>query len=162
MASAVIPCSASTMTFLASPRPPIRFSPSPSPQLTRIAVRCASQREDEPMRRRHVSRREMLFVSALPVALAAAGPIGAAVAADGDKPATVATAPPPGDIPFVQELLERSRANKAKYDEERLNDYYRRNFKDYFDFVGGTLQVKREDKLTDNEKEILKWIEANK
>ncbi|CAI7856327.1 unnamed protein product [Closterium sp. NIES-54] len=60
----------------------------------------------------------MLFVSALPVALAAAGPIGAAVAADGDNSATVATAPSPGDIPFVQELLERSRANKAKYDEE--------------------------------------------
>jgi len=62
--------------------------------------------------------------------------------------------------PLIEKLLERSRQNKAKYDEERLQDYYKRNFTDYFNFLGGNLSKKKE--LTESEKGILKWLEANK
>lgn len=47
-------------------------------------------------------------------------------------------APPPAyeataeTSPLIAELLERSKANKEKYDKERLDSYYRRNYEDYF------------------------------
>eukprot|EP00240_Pyramimonas_obovata_P007279 CAMPEP_0118940534 /NCGR_PEP_ID=MMETSP1169-20130426/31675_1 /TAXON_ID=36882 /ORGANISM="Pyramimonas obovata, Strain CCMP722" /LENGTH=153 /DNA_ID=CAMNT_0006885049 /DNA_START=181 /DNA_END=639 /DNA_ORIENTATION=- len=42
------------------------------------------------------------------------------------------------DSPLIQALLAKSKENKDKYDKERLEDYYRRNFTDYFDFVAGS------------------------
>jgi hypothetical protein len=40
------------------------------------------------------------------------------------------------------ELLERSKANKEKYDRERLESYYRRNFKEYFQFEAGAARAR--------------------
>ena len=34
-----------------------------------------------------------------------------------------------GDSELVQKLLERTRENKAKYDQERLDNYYKRNYR---------------------------------
>eukprot|EP00241_Pyramimonas_parkeae_P008359 CAMPEP_0114251030 /NCGR_PEP_ID=MMETSP0058-20121206/15041_1 /TAXON_ID=36894 /ORGANISM="Pyramimonas parkeae, CCMP726" /LENGTH=90 /DNA_ID=CAMNT_0001364781 /DNA_START=231 /DNA_END=503 /DNA_ORIENTATION=+ len=64
------------------------------------------------------------------------------------------------DSPLIQELLARSKENKAKYDKERLDDYNRRNFKEYFDFVvsgptpaGGP---------TETQQKMKAWLETNK
>lgn len=40
------------------------------------------------------------------------------------------------------ELLARSKANKEKYDKERLESYYRRNFKEYFQFEAGAARAR--------------------
>lgn len=41
----------------------------------------------------------------------------------------------PNDSPLVQELLRRTEEKKEARTRERLDDYNRRNFKDYFDVV---------------------------
>eukprot|EP00250_Pteridium_aquilinum_P005276 c15394_g1_i1 orf=72-488(+) len=61
---------------------------------------------------------------------------------------------------LIEKLLEKSRANKAKYDQERLDSYYNRNFKEYFEFLEGTIRNKSE--LTENEKDILKWLDKTR
>ncbi|GBG70609.1 hypothetical protein CBR_g6736 [Chara braunii] len=66
----------------------------------------------------------------------------------------------PADSELVRRLLERSRANKAKYDKERLDDYYRRNYLDYFKYIEGS--IKRKKELTSTETGILKWLEENR
>lgn len=43
---------------------------------------------------------------------------------------------------------------------QRLDSYYKRNYKDYFAFEEGTLRQKKE--LTETEKGILDWLDANK
>ncbi|GAQ84939.1 hypothetical protein KFL_002130150 [Klebsormidium nitens] len=60
---------------------------------------------------------------------------------------------------IVKEMLERSKLNKAKYDKERLDDYNRRNFSDYFEFTTGSKNPK---KMTETDKAMLKWLEANR
>eukprot|EP00242_Pyramimonas_sp_CCMP2087_P008459 CAMPEP_0198212972 /NCGR_PEP_ID=MMETSP1445-20131203/28490_1 /TAXON_ID=36898 /ORGANISM="Pyramimonas sp., Strain CCMP2087" /LENGTH=159 /DNA_ID=CAMNT_0043887553 /DNA_START=89 /DNA_END=568 /DNA_ORIENTATION=+ len=62
------------------------------------------------------------------------------------------------ESPLIQGLLASSRANKEKYDKERLDDYYTRNFKDYFDFVDGS---NRSGENTENEIKIKEWIAKN-
>ncbi|KAI0525286.1 hypothetical protein KFK09_004679 [Dendrobium nobile] len=57
---------------------------------------------------------------------------------------------------------KRSRENKAKYDKERLDDYYNRNYKDYFEFVEGSSKGKSEDLLSESEKGIREWLQRNK
>lgn len=88
------------------------------------------------------------------------------------------------------ELLERTAAKKEERVQERLDDYYRRNFgvrvsfrlkrdltsqacydnskatlrhsprrQDYFDYVQGSIDPK---KATENDKQILEWIEKGK
>eukprot|EP00897_Mesotaenium_endlicherianum_P001177 jgi/Mesen1/1105/ME000123S00279 len=57
-------------------------------------------------------------------------------------------------------LLERSRANKEKYDKERLDDYYKRNFMDYFQFIEGSLQNKSNQSPAD--KGILEYLKKNR
>ncbi|KAH7440424.1 hypothetical protein KP509_04G106600 [Ceratopteris richardii] len=61
---------------------------------------------------------------------------------------------------LIEELLERSRANKTKNDQKRLESYYERNFKEYFEFIEGT--IKNKSDLTDAEKGILKWLEKSR
>ncbi len=41
----------------------------------------------------------------------------------------------PNDSPLVQELLRRTEEKREARVQERLDDYNRRNFKDYFDVV---------------------------
>jgi hypothetical protein len=43
---------------------------------------------------------------------------------------------------------------------QRLESYYKRNYKDYFEFVEGTLKEKKE--LSESEKGILDWLQKNK
>ncbi|KAI0525285.1 hypothetical protein KFK09_004678 [Dendrobium nobile] len=63
---------------------------------------------------------------------------------------------------LLQEYQKRSRENKAKYDKERLDDYYNRNYKDYFEFVEGSSKGKSEDLLSESEKGIREWLQRNK
>ncbi|CAH1438190.1 unnamed protein product [Lactuca virosa] len=61
---------------------------------------------------------------------------------------------------LLQKYLKKSEENKTKNDKERLDSYYKRNYKDYFAFEEGTLRQKKE--LTETEKGILDWLDANK
>ncbi|GMY38741.1 Photosystem I reaction centre subunit N [Fagus crenata] len=62
---------------------------------------------------------------------------------------------------ILKKYLKRSEENKAKNDKERLDSYYKRNYKDYFEFVEGSLKGK-EGPLTESEKGILDWLRRNK
>ncbi|RRT64342.1 hypothetical protein B296_00006560 [Ensete ventricosum] len=44
----------------------------------------------------------------------------------------------------------------------RLDDYYRRNYKDYFEFIEGSVKDKTEELLSESEKDILKWLQKNR
>ncbi|KAI5078731.1 hypothetical protein GOP47_0006402 [Adiantum capillus-veneris] len=71
---------------------------------------------------------------------------------------TIPEYPPKSQL--IEQLLEKSRANKTKNNQKRLNSYYERNFKEYFEFVEGTLQNRTD--LSENEKDILKWLERTR
>ena len=43
-----------------------------------------------------------------------------------------------------------------------MDSYNKRNYKDYFDFVEGSLKGKNEQDLTESEKGILEWLRKNK
>ncbi|XP_052173646.1 uncharacterized protein LOC127788963 [Diospyros lotus] len=66
-----------------------------------------------------------------------------------------------GRTELLKRYLKKSEENKAKNDKERLDSYYKRNYKDYFDFVEGSLKGKKEP-LTESEKGILDWLRSNK
>lgn len=61
---------------------------------------------------------------------------------------------------LLQKYLKKSEENKTKNDKERLDSYYKRNYKDYFGLEEGALRQKKE--LTETEKSILDWLQANK
>ncbi|KAI5648361.1 hypothetical protein M9H77_34366 [Catharanthus roseus] len=61
---------------------------------------------------------------------------------------------------LLQKYLKKSEENKEKNDKERLESYYKRNYRDYFGVFEGTLKQKKE--LTESEKDILEWLEQNK
>ncbi|KAJ4962705.1 hypothetical protein NE237_022644 [Protea cynaroides] len=63
---------------------------------------------------------------------------------------------------LLQKYLKKSEVNKAKNDKERLDDYYKRNYKDYFDFFEGSIRGKTNEQLSEAEKGILNWLETNK
>ncbi|KAF5187567.1 photosystem I reaction center subunit N [Thalictrum thalictroides] len=63
---------------------------------------------------------------------------------------------------LLQKYLKKSEENKEKNDKERRDDYYKRNFKDYFQFLEGSLEGKTEEQLTEAEKGILEWLKTNK
>ncbi|CAM9004254.1 unnamed protein product [Rhodiola kirilowii] len=63
---------------------------------------------------------------------------------------------------LLSKYLKKSEVNKAKNDKERLDSYYKRNYKDYFEFVEGSLEGKSEQQLTESEKGIRNWLKANK
>ncbi|KAF5937049.1 hypothetical protein HYC85_024555 [Camellia sinensis] len=62
---------------------------------------------------------------------------------------------------LLQKYLKKSEENKAKNDKERLDSYYKRNYRDYFGFVEGSLKGKKEE-LSESEKGILDWLQTNK
>ncbi|CAN8302967.1 unnamed protein product [Cochlearia groenlandica] len=63
---------------------------------------------------------------------------------------------------LLQKYLKKSEENKTKNDKERLDGYYKRNYKDYFEFVEGSIKGKTEAELSDSEKKILEWLKSNK
>ncbi|XWS54667.1 hypothetical protein CRYUN_Cryun10bG0108100 [Craigia yunnanensis] len=63
---------------------------------------------------------------------------------------------------LLKKYLKKSEENKAKNDKERMENYYKRNCKDYFEFVEGTVKRKSKQQLTEAEKGILDWLKANK
>ncbi|KAJ1402843.1 hypothetical protein SESBI_27680 [Sesbania bispinosa] len=44
---------------------------------------------------------------------------------------------------------------------QRLDSYYKRNYKDYFELMEGSLKAKN-GQLSDTEKGILDWLQSNK
>ncbi|XP_062022664.1 uncharacterized protein LOC133738975 [Rosa rugosa] len=62
---------------------------------------------------------------------------------------------------LLKKYLKKSEDNKAKNDKERMDDYYKRNYKDYFQFEEGPLRAKKTP-LTEAEKGILDWLDSNK
>ncbi|XP_072989371.1 uncharacterized protein [Typha latifolia] len=63
---------------------------------------------------------------------------------------------------LLQEYLKRSKENKERNDKERLDDFYKRNYKDYFGFIEGSAKDKKEELLSESEKGILEWLRKNK
>ncbi|KAF9621150.1 hypothetical protein IFM89_016644, partial [Coptis chinensis] len=63
---------------------------------------------------------------------------------------------------LLQKYLKKSEENKAKNDKDRRDDFYKRNYKDYFEFMKGSLEGKKEEQLTESEKGILEWLKTNK
>ncbi|KAK6138019.1 hypothetical protein DH2020_028246 [Rehmannia glutinosa] len=61
---------------------------------------------------------------------------------------------------LLNKYLKKTEENKAKNDKERLDSYYKRNYKDYFGLLEGDLKQKKE--LSESEKGILEWLENNK
>ncbi|CAA3007914.1 uncharacterized protein LOC111380343 [Olea europaea var. sylvestris] len=61
---------------------------------------------------------------------------------------------------LLDEYLKKSQENKAKNDKERLDSYYKRNYRDYFGLLEGSLKQKTD--LSESEKGILEWLESNK
>ena len=45
---------------------------------------------------------------------------------------------------------------------QRLDSYYKRNYKDYFGLLEGSLRAKDDQQLSESEKGILDWLEKNK
>ncbi|CAE5959791.1 unnamed protein product [Arabidopsis arenosa] len=48
---------------------------------------------------------------------------------------------------LLQKYLKKTEENKAKNDKERLDSFYKRNYKDYFEFVEGSIKGKTEAEL---------------
>jgi hypothetical protein len=44
---------------------------------------------------------------------------------------------------------------------QRLDDYYKRNYRDYFGLIEGPARQKEENELTESEKRILEWLDKN-
>ncbi|XP_038887440.1 uncharacterized protein LOC120077574 [Benincasa hispida] len=61
---------------------------------------------------------------------------------------------------LLKRYLKKSEENKEKNDKERLESYYKRNYKDYFEFVEGS--VKNKNELSEAEKGIIEWLKRNK
>ncbi|KAG8390810.1 hypothetical protein BUALT_Bualt01G0122300 [Buddleja alternifolia] len=61
---------------------------------------------------------------------------------------------------LLNKYLKKSEENKAKNDKERLDSYYKRNYKDYFGLLEGDLRQKKD--LSESEKGILEWLDNNK
>lgn len=103
--------------------------------------------------RREMVKRAVLPGAALLISMTVAGSVNAAPG-EVEGPAAAAK------NELIQKLLERSRANKAKNDKERLDDFYKRNYKEYFEFVEGSVRNKKE--LSEAEKGIVEWLAKHK
>ncbi|XP_062089155.1 uncharacterized protein LOC133795715 [Humulus lupulus] len=62
---------------------------------------------------------------------------------------------------LLQKYLKKTEENKAKNDKERMDSYYKRNYKDYFQLVQGTMRGK-DGEISEAEKGILEWLQKNK
>ncbi|XP_008455049.2 uncharacterized protein LOC103495319 [Cucumis melo] len=75
-------------------------------------------------------------------------------------PAAAAAAAVDSRTELLKRYLKKSEENKEKNDKERLESYYKRNYKDYFEFVEGS--VKNKNELSEAEKGIVEWLKRNK
>eukprot|EP00955_Chlamydomonas_euryale_P113363 366212-Chlamydomonas_euryale.AAC.27 len=67
------------------------------------------------------------------------------------------------ESPYIQELLRKTAEKKDERKQERLNDYYRRNFKEYFDFEAGSSSAGRSRGISsETQAQIAEWLEQNK
>jgi len=62
--------------------------------------------------------------------------------------------------PYIQELLRRTDEKKDERKAARLKDYYRRNYKDYFQFMDGS-NMNNSGIDAETQKEIKAWLEEN-
>ncbi|KMT01019.1 hypothetical protein BVRB_9g222810 [Beta vulgaris subsp. vulgaris] len=94
----------------------------------------------------NITGRRRLFISST----AATALVAATIEANDSKTA------------LLQRYLKKSEENKVKNDKERLDGYYKRNYKDYFGFAEGSLKAKDKEQLSESERGILDWLEKNK
>ncbi|KAL2324294.1 hypothetical protein Fmac_023352 [Flemingia macrophylla] len=76
--------------------------------------------------------------------------------------AIATTQVPDSRTQLLEKYQKKSQENKEKNDKERLDSYYRRNYKDYFELMEGTLKRKEDGQLSDTERGILDWLQKNK
>lgn len=62
----------------------------------------------------------------------------------------------------VMTSLQQNKCTNLISKMQRLDSYYKRNYKDYFEFVEGSLNGKEGQQLTESEKGILDWLKRNK
>lgn len=63
---------------------------------------------------------------------------------------------------LIADLLAKSKANKERYDKERLDSYYRRNYQDYFNFQRSSIEAGTVRGMSKElQQEILEWIRKN-
>ncbi|KAG6416093.1 hypothetical protein SASPL_123517 [Salvia splendens] len=62
---------------------------------------------------------------------------------------------------LLDKYLKKSQENRVKNDKERLDNYYKRNYKDYFGLLEGDLKQRQKEDLSETEKGILEWLETN-
>jgi hypothetical protein len=62
--------------------------------------------------------------------------------------------------PYIQELLRRTDEKKDERKAARLNDYYRRNYGDYFQFMEGS-NMNNSGIDAETQKQIKAWLEEN-
>jgi hypothetical protein len=114
-------------------------------------LRCqASTRTNAPPATTPVTRRALALLPLL-----AAAP----------RPAAAAQAPVNREVdnassPFIQELLRRTEEKREERVKERLDDYYRRNFGDYFSFEAGS-NMGSKGISPETQAQIKKWLEEN-
>ena len=62
--------------------------------------------------------------------------------------------------PFIQELLRKTDEKRDERKAERLKDYYRRNYQDYFNFMDGS-NMNNSGIDAETQKQIKTWLEEN-
>lgn len=62
--------------------------------------------------------------------------------------------------PLVQEMLRKTREKAAERKVERLNDYYRRNYGDYFAFQAGS-NMEKQGMSKETADQIRQWLKEN-
>lgn len=62
--------------------------------------------------------------------------------------------------PYIQELLRRTDEKKDERKAARLNDYYRRNYGDYFQFMDGS-NMDNSGINVETQKQIKAWLKEN-
>lgn len=62
--------------------------------------------------------------------------------------------------PYIQELLRRTDEKKDERKAARLNDYYRRNYGDYFQFMDGS-NMDNSGINAETQKQIKAWLKEN-
>ncbi|KIY96338.1 hypothetical protein MNEG_11625 [Monoraphidium neglectum] len=101
-------------------------------------------------------RRAMLLLGFSTLAVAAAGPAAAQLERPTNKEVDNDTSP------FIQELLRRTEEKREERKQQRLNDYYKRNFPEYFKFDGGSEAAATARGLSpETAAAMRKWLEDN-
>nr|AFK36578.1 unknown [Lotus japonicus] len=75
--------------------------------------------------------------------------------------AIATTQVPESRTQLLKKYQKKSEENKEKNGKERLDSYYKRNYKDYFELMEGTLKGK-DGELSETEKGIRDWLQSNK